>query len=125
MLRDILLVVVGSGIGGGLRYLINVLGQRLLPASYLFFTTMLVNVVGSFVIGLIFGALVLGEGRGILRPLLAVGFCGGFTTFSTFSAEGISLLQRGDYLLFGLYVIASVTLSLLAFYFGYYITGDF
>ena len=109
-----LLVFVGSGIGGVLRHLVNVLGMRLLGPTFPWWT-LTVNVVGGTAMGMIVGwfALRAGEGSGqTLRLFLTTGIVGGFTTFSAFSLDAVVLWQRGESGLAAAYVIASVVLSI-------------
>jgi CrcB protein len=86
--------------------------------------TLIVNVLGCLVIGLLSGLFerVGGSGHAINTPevrlLLTVGFCGGFTTFSAFMSEGLAMLRAGDMLLFGLYCAGSVLLGLAAVWIG-------
>lgn len=118
MLKDLLLVGLGSGLGGMCRYLVS---QLLVTTQNGFpWGTFTVNIVGSLLIGLLWG---LSSRFPSLSPVLTllfmVGFCGGFTTFSTFSREGLSLLQTQNYTLFLLYTLASVVLGILAVMVGY------
>ena len=112
-------IAVGSAIGGVGRYLLGGLVQRLaagtFPAGTLF-----VNLTGSFLLGLILRYAV--ETPGVtpeLRALLTVGFCGGYTTFSTFSYETVALLEDGDWSRAALYVAASLGFSLAATFLGF------
>ncbi len=114
----VLLVGLGGMVGSVARYLISGRVQVLIDSAFPL-GTMVVNVAGSFALGLI---LALSLERGMLgvdlRLLLAVGFCGGFTTMSTFSFEALSLLQQG---LTGLalgYVAATLGVCLLATWCG-------
>ena len=118
MLKDLLLVGLGSGLGGMCRYLVS---QLLVTTQNGFpWGTFTVNIVGSLLIGLLWG---LSSRLPSLSPALTllfmVGFCGGFTTFSTFSREGLSLLQMQNYTLFLLYTLGSVVLGILAVMMGY------
>jgi CrcB protein len=83
--------------------------------------TLLINVLGSFVIGL-FVTLTGPGGRYIVDPnirlLVAVGFCGGYTTFSAFSLQTLVLMQEGEWLYAGLYIAASLIVCLLAVWLG-------
>ena len=104
---DILLVGLGGGIGAICRYGISSLPNR----TGFPFLTLIVNFLGAFVIGLVVGFL---DGRSDppawVSPLLKTGFCGGFTTFSTFSLEAVSLWQSGRQGLSLLYAGLSVAL---------------
>jgi CrcB protein len=89
------------------------------------YNTLLVNIVGSFVMGLVIGALVkFDPPRAIatdVRLFVAVGVLGGFTTFSSFSADVAALWEREAHGAMALYVIASVTLSIAAVFLGLYL----
>jgi CrcB protein len=116
--RSIILVGIGGFIGSVARYLAAVLfaGQI---SSVFPFATLTVNIVGCFLIGIIFE---LSDRGSILSPewriLLTTGFCGGFTTFSTFSYESLRLMQDGEYLYLAAYVLISVFVGLAATYVG-------
>jgi len=115
---NILIVGLGGGAGSILRYLcqkwINESYQHNFPLA-----TFMVNVFGCFLIGALYA---LGEKGNILSPqtrlLLITGFCGGFTTFSTFAFENMNLLRTGDNFYFLLYAIGSVVLGIAAVYIG-------
>ena len=114
-----LYVAVGGAIGSVLRYVITVLAAvRFGPA--LPWGTLAVNVIGSFVIGVVAE---LAAGRGaILSPgariFIATGLCGGFTTFSSYSLDAWNLARDGAIALALLYVAGSVVLGLAAVYLG-------
>jgi fluoride exporter len=120
-----LYVAVGSAAGGLARFIVGTWLQRHLDdwaprtmaAPYLPFPvgTLIVNVTGSFLLGAIL-VMVARQGphANALRLLLAVGLCGGYTTFSTFSADTVGLLENGGGALASINVIASVGLGLLA-----------
>ncbi len=115
MIKDILLVGVGSFLGGSLRMIISKYVQLAIVGSFPL-GTMVVNVLGCFLIG-IFSSLPTGNGgvSPTVRLLLTTGFCGGFTTFSTFMNEHATLLKGGDgFMLSSLYLIASLVLGFIA-----------
>ena len=115
---NILLVGLGGSAGSILRYLcqkwVNESYQHNFPLA-----TFLVNVFGCLLIGILYA---LGEKGNILSPqarlLLITGFCGGFTTFSTFAFENMNLLRIGDNFYFALYAVGSVVLGIVAVYVG-------
>ena len=105
-----ILIFLAGGLGSLLRYVIGLI----LPSCFFPWTTLGINVVGSFAIGLLGG---LGSRMGWsdnLQLALTVGLCGDFTTFSTFSKEALSLVTTGRWGAFSLYVIGSVVLGLAA-----------
>ena len=108
-----LLVFVGGGLGAMARHGVGRAGLALLGPGFPWWT-LAVNVAGSFLIGLLaglFGALETGHHA---RLFLTTGFLGGFTTFSAFSLDALTLWERGAASHAALYVLASVLLSLLA-----------
>jgi CrcB protein len=118
MNRVIWLVGIGSMIGGVCRYYSQQIITRYFP-SPMPYGTLSVNVIGCFLIGLIYG---LSDRGNILSPelrlFLATGFCGGFTTFSTFSYESMNLMQDGEFLTLAFYVVLSVVVGFAATYLG-------
>ncbi|GAP42959.1 protein CrcB [Lentimicrobium saccharophilum] len=122
MLKILLFIGSGSFLGGIARYLLSRSIQNTVITSFPL-GTFWVNITGCFLIGLIYGL----SDRGTpisneLRLFLAVGFCGGFTTFSTFSNENLALLRDGSILYFSLYAGLSVFLGLLATFGGHALT---
>ena len=109
MLRNILLVAIGGAIGSVCRYLLSGINVASWPWG-----TFAVNILGSLFIGLLVGLV----SKGIVSPeiklLLVTGFCGGFTTFSTFANESFSMMKAGDALQMALYLGASVVIGILA-----------
>jgi CrcB protein len=105
-----ILIFLAGGLGSLLRYAIG--GG--LPSSFFPWTTVGINVIGSFSIGLFGGLGARMWWNDNLQLALTVGLCGGFTTFSTFSKEALSLVTTGRWGAFSLYVIGSVVLGLAA-----------
>ena len=122
-MKQVLLVFVGGGAGSVLRFLIS---KNLNAFTSLPLGTLLVNVLGSLLIGIFLG---LGLRQEMLSPnatlLLATGFCGGFTTFSAFSYENQALLKAGDYLNFGIYSAGSIFLGIAAVLAGLWLSRSF
>ena len=117
-----LLVVLGSGIGGGLRYWVSALTQKFFP-MYFPFGTLAVNIIGSLILGiLIFGFDEKELLPSSLKILLGIGFCGGLTTFSTFSLETVNLLKDSEFLLAGINISLNILLTIAGVYLGYIIT---
>ena len=117
MWLNVLLVGVGSFVGGVLRYLISV-GKRGVSVGFPW-ATLLVNIVGCMVIGLAYGLCARYTNLSQhLCLLLTTGLCGGFTTFSTFANESLALLQAGNIGQFVTYVLLSVVGGLLAVLIG-------
>ena len=118
MLKKILLIGAGGALGSIFRYLITYASTLLAISSE--WATLLVNVLGSFLVGM----LITMSGNGVYL-FAAVGFCGGFTTFSTFSAQTLQLLQSEQRILAIFYILASLTLSVMAVWAGLYCGNKF
>ena len=118
MFKDILLAGIGSFLGGSARYIVS---QFVHSNSYAYpWATFAVNVLGCFLIGLLWGIMIRFPNAPSWVPLfLMSGFCGGFTTFSAFSRESFALLQSGNHMTFIIYVSGSVLLGIVAVAFGY------
>ena len=119
MYQNILWVFLGGGLGSVLRYGIS---KNLYPffENY-FLSTLTVNLIGSFLIGLFIGFEIKYILQKPLMMFLVVGFCGGFTTFSTFALENYNLLKSGEYLLAFIYIISSIVVGILAVGFGFFV----
>lgn len=105
---NILVVAVGGAIGAVLRYGIS----QITPVMSFPLATFIINIVGAFIIGLVVG---LAERENLPDSavlFLKTGFCGGFTTFSTFSLESVELLSSGKYMIGGTYMVLSLACCL-------------
>lgn len=119
MLKNILIVGAGSFFGGALRYIVSLLVKYTGGFPWATFT---VNLLGCLLIGVLWGIFSRCANASQQFVLfLSVGFCGGFTTFSTFSKESLQLIQFGNWLYFSLYVAGSILLGLLLVAVGYQI----
>ena len=113
-------VAVGSALGGVCRYLVSVLLNS--PAGFPW-GTLGVNVLGSLAIGLLSGWLAHGTGNAAaIRAFAVVGFCGGFTTFSTFSNEAFRMLEQSQWSMLAGYMAASLLAGFAAVGLGYLIS---
>lgn len=118
MITQLAWVAVGGAVGSMLRYACS----RALNVAAFPFGTLLVNVLGCLVIGLLWGLFTRHTNEG-LRLLLVTGFCGGFTTFSTFTYEGIQMIQEARWTTFILYTGISITGGLAATLIGFKLTS--
>ncbi|MCK0190204.1 fluoride efflux transporter CrcB [Arenibacter sp. F20364] len=120
-MKQFLLVFLGGGIGSVLRFLISKTFNN--AFSNFFLGTFIVNIIGCLLIGIIIG---LSFKNNLLTPnqslLLTTGFCGGFTTFSTFALEQHSFLKTGDLINFIIYTLASLIIGVLAVAAGFWLS---
>lgn len=122
-MKELLLIGLGGFIGSIGRYWVSKLNLswHLLEIPM---GTLTVNIVGSFIIGFLVGISAKSDLiSSDLRLFLMVGFCGGFTTFSSFTNESMMLIQNGQLLTVLLYTAASIFLGLIAVYLGYSLTN--
>ncbi|MBO6880572.1 fluoride efflux transporter CrcB [Winogradskyella sp.] len=119
-MKQLLLVFVGGGFGSVLRY---VIGKWLNTTDGGFpYGTFTANIIGSLLIGIILGLAAKNNSLTESQTLLlATGFCGGFTTFSTFAYENQAFLKSGDFTSFALYTIASFVVGFLAVFLGLFL----
>lgn len=120
-MNAILYVALGGGLGAAARFIVGEwAGRKLGDFPY---GTMIVNILGSLLMGLLIGWLMSkATGSQNLRLFLATGFLGGFTTFSAFSFDAINLLEDKSFGPFAIYVVGSVALALVALLIGLYIS---
>ncbi len=121
MIAEYFWIAIGSALGGMGRYFCSGVAARLIGETFPF-GTLIVNVLGSFVIGF-FATLTGPDGRVFVgssaRQFVLVGFCGGYTTFSSFSLQTLNLIQDGEWTYAGLNIGLSVALCLAAVWAGY------
>ncbi|WP_420421558.1 fluoride efflux transporter CrcB [Simkania sp.] len=119
MIKDILLIACGGGIGAVFRFLFSRGAQSLLGLAFPY-GTLLVNLIGAFFIGLISVLLIERGGHFAqdLRALLMIGLLGGFTTFSSFSYETLELWENRELLKAAFYILVSVAFCLIATWCG-------
>ncbi|WP_456439812.1 fluoride efflux transporter CrcB [Psychroserpens sp.] len=119
-MKQLLLVFVGGGFGSMLRFIIGKFlnnSQNGIP-----YGTFAANIIGSLLIGVILGLAAKNDSLTSNQTLLlATGFCGGFTTFSTFAYENHVLLKSGDFSSFAIYTITSFIVGFLAVFFGLFL----
>lgn len=117
-MKVFLAIFLGGGIGSVLRYGAQLLlHQRIVPYNFPW-ATFAVNIAGSFLIGLFYALSAKFNWSEEVRMMLTAGLCGGFTTFSTFSNDSLSLLKQGEPVLFVLYAVLSVGLGIAAAFAG-------
>lgn len=117
-MRTLLLVFIAGGAGSLTRYLISKMMAQCNVLQFPF-ATFTVNILGCFLIGLISISASRLHWNDDIRLMLTVGFCGGFTTFSTFCNEGLTLLKNGNFTTFVIYTVTSIALGILATTAGY------
>lgn len=119
MLKAIIFVFLGGGLGSIFRFIIQSFTPKLLSTSFPI-ATFSINVIGSLLIGLFIGYLSKnGLDNSNWKLLLVTGFCGGFTTFSSFSQENIQLIRDGQITLAFTYCILSIIVGISATALGY------
>jgi CrcB protein len=117
-------VALGSAVGGAARFALSTFIQQRASSAFPV-GTLIVNITGSLVLGFVLRyALGSPSVSAEVRALLTTGFCGGYTTFSTFSYETIALIEDGDYRRAAVYIALSVAVSLTATFLGMAAAGQ-
>lgn len=115
-MKEIILVFLGGGLGSTIRFILN----KLIPNDSFPFSTLIVNLIGSFLIGLIISYLIKNN---MLKSdyflLLVVGICGGLTTFSAFSLENLNMIKSNEVFNSIIYILTSVSFCIILSYLGY------
>lgn len=120
-MKTLFLVFLGGGLGSVLRFIVGIYLNK--PGPGLPYGTFAVNILGSLFMGIILGFTLKNTAVPPQQTIfLAIGFCGGFTTFSAFAYENYVFLKTGDFMIFAIYTIASFAVGLLAVFAGLYIT---
>lgn len=118
MIKNILLVGLGGGVGSILRYLTSVLVDKYFQSLFPW-ATFVVNIIGCLIIGVLLGFF---ERQQLANPemkfLFITGFCGGYTTFSAFAAENFNLMQSGQTWIAILYIATSVLIGVFSVWLG-------
>ncbi|MBN2776755.1 MAG: fluoride efflux transporter CrcB [Bacteroidales bacterium] len=121
MIKQILLVGLGGGVGSMLRFVASLISTKYFDFK-IPIATLIVNVLGSLLIGIILAYLHKSNAvSSDLKFLLAIGFCGGFTTFSTFAWENLQLFNNQQYFLAILYTLLSLLLCFVGVAGGYFL----
>lgn len=119
MIKNIFLVLLGGGIGSVVRYLLSYFLTKNSTTQFPW-ATFIANCLGCLIIGLLFGYIQKNNVQNeTLKLLVITGFCGGFTTFSTFSLENIQFIQNQNYNLALLYTISSIFIGFLGVLIGF------
>lgn len=119
-MKQLLLVFIGGGFGSIARFLLSKYFNN--DSTGIPYGTFLANILGSLLIGFILGFAIKNESLNSNQTLLlATGFCGGFTTFSTFAYENHVLLKSGDFFTFFLYTVGSFALGFAAVFLGMFL----
>lgn len=115
--ESLIIASLGGFAGSGCRYLTGIAAKKMFGPSFPF-GTFAVNVIGCFLIGLFFGFWTRQEMSPLINALLITGFCGGYTTFSSFSHDSYKMIQERQWGKLCIYVIPSVVLGLLMVWLG-------
>ncbi len=117
MIRGLIAAACGGALGSMARYLLSYVALAGITWAGFPVGTFTVNAIGSLLIGFFMKTV----SSSLVMTLLTVGFCGGFTTFSTFSSEAVKLLRAGDYPMMAVYIASSVVVCMICVSIGIWI----
>lgn len=112
------LIGLGGSLGAGMRFLLGIWCKKKMPSAFPF-PTWIVNISGSFILGILANLYLSGQIEITTWYLFGIGFCGAYTTFSTFSIEMVGFLLENRFYHAFLYAISSILLGIIASYLGY------
>jgi len=118
-MNHLLAVFIGGGLGSLCRYALSTFNAN----NSIAYGTLLANFISSLILGYLAAYIIDKNLNPTLSLLLATGFCGGFSTFSTFSLEAFSLLKNGEATLAFIYILASICIGLIAIFLGFRLQG--
>jgi CrcB protein len=113
-MNNLLLIFIGGGLGSVSRYALGIFISEKFK-SFFPWGTLSINILACFILGVVTAWIAAKGDNSSLRMLIGVGFCGGFSTFSTFTAETMNMLSRGQTASALLYIAGSVSLCMMAF----------
>lgn len=118
-MQNLIAVFLGGAIGASLRYIVGLITLKTIGLAYI--ATFLVNIIGCFLIGVIYAIIFKYTILSNLKVFIMAGFLGGLTTFSSFCLENLIFLKEGKFIHFILYTSLSIIIGLIATATGYYI----
>ena len=117
MLKEVIAVFIGGGLGSVLRFLVNKI--EIISDNNFPYSTFMSNFLGCLILGIVLGYFIKNENtNSMLFVFLTVGICGGFTTFSSFSNESLQLIQNGEIFTFLAYLLGSLVIGIMSVYMG-------
>lgn len=120
LFKQLLFIFIGGGLGSVLRFVIGQFLSGFQQQTGFPWGTFSVNIIGSFLIGLLLASsLRTDQDWNLIKSFLIIGFCGGFTTFSSFAYENFHLIKEGQFGLFAMYAVSSLIIGLSAVYLGW------